>query len=207
MKPYLILVLSLLVVSGALICAPFEKGFIVKEGGVIETATVVLYGVLIALLVFLRRLQWFWGNFLCALCLLVLLFRELDFDKAFTTMGIFKSNFYKSETISIVEKSAGLLVILIILAVFGTTLKRYGKGLLTGIKQLKKPELGVLTAVLLAMVSKLILDGLPRKLGDIGITLNDFLHEHYGIVEEVLEVGIPLSLLMSFYYLCRGKSS
>ena len=108
MKPYVILLISLLVVSGVLIFTPFEKGFLVKEGGVIEVSTVVLYGVLIGLLLVLRNLRWLWGNILCSLCVLVLLFRELDFDKAFTTMGIFKSNFYKSDSISLLEKSSGL---------------------------------------------------------------------------------------------------
>lgn len=201
MKPYVILLISLLVVSGVLIFTPFEKGFLVKEGGVIEVSTVVLYGVLIGLLLVLRNLRWLWGNILCSLCVLVLLFRELDFDKAFTTMGIFKSNFYKSDSISLLEKSSGLFVTLLILAIFSFTFRHYRKSLWLGIRQLKKPELGVAFAIALAMVSKLILDGLPRKLDNIGLTLSEFLQENHGILEEVLELGIPLSLLFSLHYL------
>lgn len=201
MKSYFALLTLLVLTSVALIFLPFDKDFVVKEGGVIEVATVVLYGVLIVLLLALRKLRWFWGNFLCACCLLVLLFRELDFDKAFTTMGIFKSNFYKSESISLLEKSSGLAVTLLIVAIFFVTLKHYGKSLLSAIRQLKPPEVGVAIAVGLAMVSKLILDGLPRKLENVGLPLNSFLEENHWIFEEVFELGIPLSLLLSFYYL------
>ncbi len=56
-------------------------------------------------------------------------------------------------------------------------------------------------ALLLAGVSKLLLDGLPRKLEKVGIVANDFVLAHHGTFEEVLELAIPILLLLAVFYL------
>lgn len=203
MRPYLILFALLLAISAAIMFAPFDASVVVKEGGVVESATAILYGVLIALILLLRKMRWPRGNYLSALILLVLLFRELDFDKAFTTMGIFKTTFYKSSGIPALEKLVALIVIVLISVTFIVFLKHYQKNFLAGIRRLSQPELGVAMAVFLGLFSKLILDGLPRKLAGMGLSPGDFVTKKHEVLEETLELGIPVSLLVSFYYLCR----
>ena len=203
MRPYFILFALLLAISAAIMFAPFDASVVVKEGGVIENATVILYGVLIALILLLRKMRWCRGNYLSALILLVLLFRELDFDKAFTTMGIFKTSFYKSPSVPLLEKLEAFVVIVLIAVIVTVVLRYYLKNFLTGIRQHRQPELGVAMAVILGLFSKLILDGLPRKLTKMGFPTGDIVSRKHEVLEETLELGIPVSLLLSFYYLCR----
>ena len=54
-----------------------------------------------------------------------------------------------------------------------------------------------LVALLLAGFSKLVRDGLPRKLEKLGLGANEFLRAHHETFEEVLELAIPVSLLLA----------
>ena len=60
---------------------------------------------------------------------------------------------------------------------------------------------GIVVALLLAGFSKLVLDGLPRKLEKAGIGANELLRAHHDVYEEVLELAIPVSLLLAAWYL------
>lgn len=205
MKPYLILAFTLLAGGAALVVFRLTPGWLLDEGGLIETLTVVLYAALIGGILYFRKMKWSPGNYFSAFIVLMLMFRELDFDKAFTTMGFFKSSFFVSPDVSPLEKTVVSLVIIAILVVFIGMLWRYRGALFEGLVRFKRPQWGVFTAFAFAFVSKIFLDGLPRKLDGFGLTLDGYLLENHQVFEEVLELGIPIALIMSLYYLVRER--
>ena len=123
--------------------------------------------------------------------------RELDFDKRFTTMGILKSRFYTSDVVPLGEKLIGLMVILILLYVVYRIIKDHTASFVDGVKNRVPQHLGVLSAIGLLVFSKSI-DGLDRKLGDVGITVDPTVATYFGTVEEVLELGIPVLIFIAF---------
>lgn len=172
-----------------------------EEGGLVENLTVWLYAVLLVVLIFGVKVRMTLNRVLCPFVILLLMLRELDFDKKFTEMGIFKSKFYKSADVPFMQKALAVVVIMIILVVVFMLLRQNWKGLLHGVGKRWRVECGIAVALLLAGVSKLLLDGLPRKLEKVGIVANDFVLTHHGTFEEVLELAIPISLLLAVFYL------
>ena len=163
MRPYLFLVLSLVIISAIIIVGfPTPPDFL-NEGAFVETSSVVLYGVTITFLLWLRPMKELKDTLLCAAVTLCLMLRELDFDKKFTDLGVFKGKFYKSAEIPIIQKLIGLFIILTLLALVITLLVRHTKPLLRGLKENHRAKYGVITAIILAFVSKAFLDGMPRK--------------------------------------------
>ena len=121
-------------------------------------------------------------------------FRELDFHKKFTTMGMFKSKFYLSDTVPMSEKLIGLLVILLILYVFITIIKNHSKGFFDKIKVLSPVYIGTTITLMILVFSKAI-DGLSRKLGQLDIAIEQQTSTNFEVIEEVLELGIPLLII------------
>ena len=78
--------------------------FWIKEDGVIETLSVLGYFAAASLI--LVKGQWSYIIKYYYFFIIIIMFglRELDFHKKFTTMGIFKSKFYLSSQVPIIEK-------------------------------------------------------------------------------------------------------
>ena len=203
MHKYSILILSLLTFSSILICIGERANFIVKEGGLVETTTVLLYGIVIAVILWKKPMRCSSANWLSTTAVLLLMFREMDFDKSFTTMGIFKSRFYKSSEVPLIEKLVAGVVIIFIIVIFFLLVRHYIRSVLSEAKRNLNAEWGVFIAIALAAISKLVLDGLPRKLGNIGLESSDIIKNYHGFLEEVLELGIPVTLLMALF--CKLK--
>ena len=197
MRPYLLMLLFLLVVSGLLLIDPEATAHMTKETGVIEVATAVMYVILIAMILFFAQPGWSVGKYWYALMAGLLLCRELDFDKMFTTLGIFKGRFYTSPDVPAVEKVVAIVVVLAIAGAVMFTFVKSRKILFEGIVKMDPIHMGILVAFCLAVISKLVLDGLPRKLEKIGVAGSDYLIAHHGKVEEVLELGIPMALIIA----------
>lgn len=176
-----------------------EQPLWVEEGGIVETVTVWSYFVCLLLVVFggnwehIKKYHYF--------LLLILFFglRELDFDKPFTTMGIFKSRFFFSSDVLIVEKLVGLFVIAVLLYVLISIIKNHFKDFLYKAIQGSTLHLGALIIIFFLVISK-SMDGIGRKMSDFGYTLNDATISYFVITEEILELGIPL-LFISLYYI------
>lgn len=200
MRSYFFLLIFLFVVTGLLLIDPEATAGMTKETGVVEIGTTALYVVLIALLLFFAQPRWPVGKYWYALVAGVLLCRELDFDKIFTSQGILKSRFYESPDVPIMEKVWAILILLVILGAVVFTFVKSRKSLFEGIRRRDPIQLGVVVAFCLAAVSKLVLDGLPRKLEKIGLGINDYVDAHHGKFEEVLEMGIPIALIIALVY-------
>lgn len=99
-------------------------------------------------------------------------------------MGLFKSRFYSSAEMPVIEKILALIFTLSVLFVISLLVRKYSKSILQGLRKFRKAELGIVTAIFLAFLTKIILDGLPRKLDKIGVTLNEMILNHYLSAEQ-----------------------
>ena len=186
------IIVTLLILS--FIFKIYEYPLWIKEGGIIETLSVIGYFLCVVLILlkggwsYIKKYNYFF--------ILIILFglRELDFDKRFTTMGIFKSKFYVSSSVPMIEKFMGLLVIAVLLYIVVSIVKNHSKGFFSKIKQLSSIHVGALITFLTIVFSKTI-DGIARKLGYLNIIMDEQTAERFEVVEEVLELGIPLLIL------------
>jgi len=176
------------------ILLPGDHGdFLIKEGGVIESASVFGYFLCIALIIYRRKTAYARHFFLL---ILFFMLRELDFQERFTTMGIFKTRFFISEQVPFAEKAVGAMVILLLLYVSISILLRHSKDFFTGLKKRSVVSVGTLLAVIFLVVSKL-LDGIAGKLKAFGIALSAQMSFHAEALEEIFEFGVPLLIFFT----------
>ena len=90
------------------------------------------------------------------------------------------------------------MVILLLLYIIFSIFKNHFKQFLTGLRNYSVISFGALISTALLVISK-ILDGLARKLKPLGIELTNQLSIHLVALEEILELGIPLFLTLTFY--------
>lgn len=181
-----------------LVLGEANAAFLKNEGGIVETASALGYFVSAAYIVY--RGGWSFLSKWPYFPLLIILFgfRELDFDKAFTTMGIFKSRFYLSPEVPFFEKCLGGFFILLLLWILWSLIRNHLAGLIAGLKRFSVESVGAALAIGLIVVAKSI-DGLPRKLESIGIAGGEAMAYHFGVLEEVMELGIPIAIFLSFH--------
>lgn len=129
--------------------------------------------------------------------ILVTLFgcRELDFDKAFTTIGILKSRFFVSPDVPAGEKVAGFIVVAILIWAVYKILSQHFAGFLSDLRN-KTPEAVGVTIVFFLLAFSKSIDGLPRKLQPLGIDVSADISAFFGALEEVLELGIPIYIAL-----------
>ena len=167
------------------------KDLLLTESGLIERASALGYFACAAFMlirgggVFLKTRGYF--------VVIVILFgcRELDFDKAFTTMGILKSRFFFSPEVPFGEKVAGLIVISVLIWSVYKIVSGHFSGFLSDLRQKTPEAIGIAIVFFLLAFSKSI-DGLPRKLQPLGVEVSAETNAFFGALEEVLELGIPL---------------
>lgn len=121
--------------------------------------------------------------------------RELDFDKAFTTIGILKSRFFVSPDVPAGEKVAGFIVVAILIWAVYKILSQHFAGFLSDLRNKTAEAVGVTIVFFLLAFSKSI-DGLPRKLQPLGIDVSADISAFFGALEEVLELGIPIYIAL-----------
>ncbi len=194
---------TLLIVS--FIFKIYEYPLWIKEGGIIETLSVV--GYFLCVVFILLKGGWSYIKKYYYFFILIILFglRELDFDKRFTTMGIFKSKFYVSGSVPMIEKFMGLLVIAVLLYFIVSIFKNHSQGFASKIKKLSPVHVGALITFLTMVFSKSI-DGIARKLGYLNIIMDEQTAGCFEVLEEVLELGIPLLILATLFIYFSKKS-
>ena len=88
-----------------------------REGGVVENAQAILYGLCVRLsLAYWRREVWP-GGLTGALLLAVLMLRELDFHKRFTAMSVTRTRYYLLPDVPVLSKVIAASVLLVTLAI------------------------------------------------------------------------------------------
>lgn len=170
---------------------------LLKEGGAIETLSAVLYLVCAAYM-----LSWAQRARAWPYVVLMVLFamREADFDKRFTEVGVLKSKFLFSPLVPLHQKLIGGAVLALALYVLVTIVRRDGLSFVRALHARSVEAWGWAVAILLVLASK-ALDGVGRKLADVGIVLDPVIDLHAGALEEVLELGIGIFILLA----CRLK--
>ncbi len=178
----------------------------IKEGGIVESLSVLGYCLCVAMMIIKGKLPYL--KKYSSLVLLPILFalRELDFDKRFTTMGIFKGKFYFNDAAPIGEKIIGLLVIVLLLFIVYRIITRHGKTFFDGLKHRTPLAYGVLSVLLALIISKFI-DGIGRKLSALGITISDQFSGNMELLEEMLELGIPILIMATLVIYFSHKHS
>jgi len=200
LKPIFPLVISIFAIVMTLILSfkfnIYQYPFWIKEDGIIESLSV--FGYFVAAMLILVKGKWPYVKQYYYFFVLIIMFglRELDFHKKFTTMGIFKSKFYLSSQVPILEKLIGLLIILFILHIIITIFKNHSQDFFSKIKSFSSIHIGALIIFLVLFFSK-TLDGLSRKLEMFNIVIEKQTSTYVEVIEEVLELGIPLLIIVT----------
>ncbi|KIT15541.1 hypothetical protein [Jannaschia aquimarina] len=183
------LVLALSAMAGLLVgWLVYDPGAaFMKEGGPVEAASAAFL-VVAATLAALRGL---WAP---AALIGFLALRELDFDKSFLSEGILQLRLYTGDA-PLSEKAIGAAVVVAILATLWANLRllrHWGAGL--------RPRASwawiVLASIAIVVVAK-TLDGLGRKLADVGILISENADGIASLIEEWLELGFAAGLVLA----------
>jgi len=174
-----------------------SRGIWLEEDGVIESATALGYFLCIVFMIYKGKLAYLKRHHDLFLLIVFFMLRELDFDKKFTTIGLLKIQFFISNRVPLVEKTIGTIIVLSLVYVVFSVLYRYSKGFWFGLKNHSIVSIGALIVAIFLVVSK-SLDGISRKLSEFGIDIGDQASMHASAVEEILEFGIPIILILTF---------
>jgi len=170
-----------------------NRDFLLKEGCVVESASAFCYFLCVAFIAYKRKIADLKHFFLLFIFFML---RELDCDRRFTTMSIFKSRFFTSPKVPLIEKVIGTMVILLLIYLSVSIVYRHAKDFLIGLKKRSAVSFGALLTFTFLVVSK-SLDGLARNLKWFGIAVSQRISLHTGAVEEILELGIPIVILIT----------
>ncbi len=170
------------------------RNFLIEEGGIVESASVFAYFLGAMLIIYNHKtdhLKYFF------VIIIFFMLRELDFDKRFTTMGIFKIRFFTGSSVPFMEKVIGAMVILLLVYVFLSVLYQHSKDFFMGLKKGSAVSFGTLLTITLLLAAR-ITDGLYRKLLKmLGIALSKQMYGHISALEEISEMAIPTVIFIT----------
>jgi hypothetical protein len=173
---------------------PALKPLVIKEGGIIETASAVGYFLAVLAMWTFGGWQAIKRNWSLVILLLAFGSRELDFDKRFTSEKIFNLRMYTGDEAPFGEQLLGLSIIALLLFALFTAYKRYGSDFKSGLRQLKFIPVSIAVGVALMVLSK-SLDGLARKLAGVGIHISREANSLASDIEEVFELAVAYIFL------------
>ena len=202
-----LILMTLIVIFCYVMTLPPEAAYIVTmEGGFVEIASAAGYFICVAALIFWGRLKYAKRHYYFLILLCALGFRELDFDKAFTTEGILKSKFLFADYVPVTEKVLGGLVLLLLSICIVHMIRNHFKAFFIHLFRLREIELAVGMGFAFIVVSKTI-DGIKRKLQFVDITITEHTADVIEYAEEILELGISFLFLIaiSAYFRAQAK--
>lgn len=203
-KRYVGLWCGIFAVLGALILVvgtmdPRRTQWFLSESGPVESLSAAGYFLcLLAFGVLNREKAWPAKGWYVFVILLIFGLRELDFHSRFTTMGIFKSRFFISAEVPVLEKIIGAAVLLTLVGAIAVLVRHHFRSFVRGVRTLAPAATSLLLAIFLLFFTKGI-DGLPRKLADLGVSSPEALEHLFTSIEEVLEMGIPILMLLAIW--------
>ena len=197
--PALLLLFLIAVATAVSLCPPAVAQAIVREHGPVESLTVAGY---LAIAVWLLAARGEAGDApafarTAAFAVALLAARELDLDKAFTTDGVLETRFYLGTQASLAEKAVAALVVVVCLSI-PLRLRCHVPAWLMDLRARRAAYAHTLAVALAMLPTTKLLDATPRLLrDDLGLLLPAEIKARVGIVEEVLELGIPLLLALA----------
>jgi len=178
-----------------------------EEGMIEQLSTISWFAAAGLMAVYVWQSAWrpgMWAVLLLVCCAL----REMDYHRIFTGQSLLSSRFYFKGQVPWEQRLLGLAIIaLLTYAVwcfFRAALPRWWQGL----KRKEGPALAVAAVFGLGLLSKGI-DRLHGTLSDFGLWHERSLPITFAIVEEVLELGMPLLTLVAilhFWWNSRSSS-
>ena len=130
---------------------------------------------------------------------------ELDFDKAFTRSGILSLRFYSGDS-PLLTKLVGGTCALFAAYVLLRTIWRGGPAALRAVRSGQVWPWFALLAGVLVVVTKLI-DGLGRKLSDVGLRISENVDQVSAMIEETGEAFIPVCAILAIVARWKGRYS
>jgi len=194
----IVLLLTSAVFIFALLASEQTNIWFIKEGGLIETMSAGAYLFCAALMLKLGDRIYLKNNWYFLIVLIAFAMRELDFDKRFTEVGILKSKFLISPEVSLTAKITGFLIVAFVAFAMIRMIRQHGGAIVKRIKtgQLSSVDWSLLIATGFIFISKTI-DGIGRKLADIGIVISEQADTIFAHFEESLEWAIPLLCIVA----------
>jgi hypothetical protein len=182
--------------------------FMIKEGGPVESLTAVLYVVCFIIILVSGRWAFLRDKPYFALLPVIFCMRELDFDKRFTGIKFYKIKFFLSDDISLLGKIFAFSVLVTILLLVYSMIKNHWRTFVLEVRERTSFGIGVLVVFSLCVVAKSI-DGLGRKLRSVGLEASPAVEQCAAVVEEYVELGIPLAMLIVFvsYFRRRNRAA
>lgn len=182
-----------------------EREFLLAEGGLVESSSAAGYFICATFIIYKGSTNYLKSHHYFLILIIMFGLRELDFDKRFTTIGILKSKFLFSNQVPIFEKVIGFFIILILIYTVYRIIKNHLRSFLLHLKEFNTITTGTLFSIAFLVISKSI-DGLGRKLKPLGIELSELQTTHIEALEEILELGIPIMLILTFSAYFKQKS-
>jgi hypothetical protein len=203
---YFLLWIGILLIVGFLQNAsPQFVEKLLQENGLIESLSAIAWFVAAGVLAVFSYVRRWHRGFAVTYLLLALAFRELDFHKRFTTMGILKIKFYLNSTVPVLEKiMAGLVLGFLLLMVWFFVKDRIG-WFFRRLRNREGPTVALAVFFPLLGSSK-ILDRLPNALQEAGITFPIAPAGLMRIIEETMELGLPLMMIIIIFHWARKTS-
>ncbi|TKT76901.1 hypothetical protein [Aquamicrobium sp. LC103] len=169
-----------------------------SEGGPVETLSAAGYIVCLVTLVREWEYPQLLDHYYFPSTILAGCARELDFHTLFTSRSISTLRFYTSGDVPMAEKVV-VVAVLVFLAWCGIAMiRRHAGDFFTGLRKGNVTALAIAAAIISGGLSKSF-DGLGRKLADFGIELGLGGIKAALAIEEVLELGIPMFLMIAIF--------
>lgn len=203
---YLTGVLLLMLFLLSLFLEGNERDLLIREGGIVESASWLGYILCAVFMLFKGNVAYLKKYYYLFVYIIFFMLRELDFHTKFTTMGIFKIKFYVSDTVPIMEKFFGVMVILLLLIAGFIMIYRHSKNFFFSLKNKSLVSSGVLIVGFL-LGATMILDGISRKLEVLGVHVSNDILIHVNALEEILELGIPVVILLTSHAFFKQRPS
>ena len=179
-----------------------------REGGPVETFSVAVYlaAAAILLLAAARGARWeprgaVAARLLGAGMILAFAARELDAHKALFSGSMTRSAFYVDASVPLVERLAAAALVAGVLAAALALAARAVR------RRLADPSTPFVLAAVGWLATAKLVDGAPRKLGDLGITVGEGMGASFLAIEETLEVAAPLALLAAAIVSLRAAAA
>lgn len=194
-----VIVAGVIIISLTICLLPVETmEDIVEEYGVVENFTVAGYFTAAILLLLDSWREDNRQGMLAALVVFMLGLRELDFHEIFTTMGIFKTRFYISPDVPIVEKCIVTVIVLVLLVSLVLFLIKNFEAFVRSWRR-RDPWAVTLGAALVFIVMSKMIDSMSGPLVWFFSLLLTEPEAYSQVIEEVMELAIPLFILLSVY--------
>ncbi len=202
-SPYpdlLIILFGLVVINIYLALVPqYVSLMLVRENGLVEILSVVAYLFAVILLFRKTAVEKVPYGYSSSFLLLLFAMRELDFHKRFTTMGTFKTKYYLSNSVPIVEK---IVVVCIMLSLVVFTLMYLKKNVPSFLKKVRA-KVGYCIIVAIAICSMFF----SKFMDSYSEPLKKVFAYFYGnpdhlsrIIEETAELAIPVLFILAIVY-------